>query len=401
MSERLQIGSREAVLLVARREITVRMRSKAFLILLAVTGVIAVALPLVIHFVNLDSGPTKIAVVRQDAARAATITTTATQLGQKVVVTVVPDHATGVAEVKDGTVSVLAETGADGTVATVQKTLSDPLNQLFTVIDRSTALDQQITRLGGDPAQVIKAVGASAVQVTALESSEPRNGQRIAIAIGAALLLYMTLMFVGQSVAQGVVEEKSSRVVELLLATLRPWQLLAGKVLGVGFLGLLQMTVPAVLGIGVGLATGAISLSLGSAVGTTLWALLWYVVGFALYALVFAALGATVSRQEDVAGLTFPATAPLILAWVVGVSVVPTNPEGALVTWLSMIPPCAPVLMPMRIAMGVAPLWQVLLSLALSVAFCVLLLRFAARIYRNAVLRSGARVPLREALKAA
>jgi ABC-2 type transport system permease protein len=136
-------------------------------------------------------------------------------------------------------------------------------------------------------------------------------------------------------------------------------------------------------------------------VGTVAWALAWYGVGFALYALVFAALGATVSRQEDVGGLVFPATAPLILAWVVGISVVPSNPESSLVEWLSMVPPCAPVLMPMRIAMGVAPLWQMLLSLVLAIAFSGVLLRFAGRIYRNAVLRSGARIPLREALKAA
>jgi ABC-2 type transport system permease protein len=71
------------------------------------------------------------------------------------------------------------------------------------------------------------------------------------------------------------------------------------------------------------------------------------------------------------------------------------------VTWLSFVPPCAPVLMPMRIAMGVAPVWQALLSLVLTAGFCVLLLRFAGRIYRNAVLRSGARIPLREAFKAA
>jgi ABC-2 type transport system permease protein len=208
-------------------------------------------------------------------------------------------------------------------------------------------------------------------------------------------------MLVGQMVAQGVVEEKSSRVVELLLATLRPWQLLSGKVIGTGLLGLLQMLVPAVLGVGVGIATKTLNISLSSSLGTVGWALLWYALGFGIYATVFAALGATVSRQEDVQGLTFPAVMPLVAAWVIGISVVPTDPGSPLVTWLSMIPPTAPVLMPMRIAMGAAPIWQVLLSALLAVVFAGLLLRFAARIYRNSVLRSGSRVPLREALKAA
>ncbi|MBC3841841.1 ABC transporter permease [Streptacidiphilus sp. 4-A2] len=213
--------------------------------------------------------------------------------------------------------------------------------------------------------------------------------------------MYMSLMLVGQIVAQGVVEEKSSRVVELLLSAIRPWQLLFGKVLGTGLLGLLQMAVPAVLGVGVGIATGSLNISLSDSLGAVAWALLWYVVGFAIYAMVFAALGATVSRQEDVQGLTFPAVAPLIAAWVIGISVVPSDPTSPLVTWLSMLPPFAPVLMPMRVAMGAAPMWQILLALVLALGFAYLLLRFAARIYRNSVLRSGSRVPLREALKAA
>jgi ABC-2 type transport system permease protein len=401
MRDKLRIGSREAIRLVAWREIVVRVRSKAFLILLGVTAAAAVATPLITHFANLSPAPTKIAVVRQDAALVPVLEATADRLGQKVTVSTVADHPTGVAEVKSGTVGVLAETGPQGIRTTVERTLSDPLNQLFYVTGQQAVLTARISALGKDPAPVLRAVGGTQVSVTALEPAAANNGQRIIIAIVAGLLLYLTLMFVGQSVAQGVVEEKSSRVVELLLATLRPWQLLAGKVLGGGVLGLVQFIVPAALGVGVGLAVGAITLSLASSVGTVLWALAWYVVGFALYALVFAALGATVSRQEDVGGLTFPAVAPLILAWVVGISVVPSDPNSSLVTWLSMIPPCAPVLMPMRIAMGVAPVWEVLLSLVLAVAFAALLLRVAGRVYRNSVLRSGARIPLREALKAA
>ena len=399
--DKLRIGSREAVTLVAVREVTVRIRSKAFLILLAITAAAAVAIPLISHYANLSSGPTKVAVVQQDASLGPALEATVAQLGLKVTVSTVADHATGVDQVKAGEVAVLAESGPQGIQATVKKSLSTQLRQVFQVVDQQRALNAQITRLGGDPAAVGQAVAATRVQVTALQPAKSQNGQRLTIAIIAALLLYMTLMFVGQTVAQGVVEEKSSRVVELLLSTLRPWQLLAGKVLGTGALGLVQMLVPAVLGLGVGLSTGALSLSLGSSVGTVAWALAWYGVGFALYALVFAALGATVSRQEDVGGLVFPATAPLILAWVVGISVVPSNPESSLVEWLSMVPPCAPVLMPMRIAMGVAPLWQMLVSLVLAIAFSGVLLRFAGRIYRNAVLRSGARIPLREALKAA
>jgi len=401
--ERLPVGSREAVALVAGREITVRIRTKAFLITLAVTAVAAVALPLILHFVNLSSGPTKIAVLQSDTSLSASLQSTATELGGKITLVPVADHAAGVAEVSSGKVSALAETGANGTgiATTVKTSLDASVRQLFQAVETQEALSSQITALGGSPAKVGAAVASSQVQVTALKTTDPKQSQHIAIAIAAGLLMYMSLMLVGQMVAQGVVEEKSSRVVELLLATLRPWQLLAGKVIGTGLLGLLQMLVPAVLGVGVGIATKTLNISLTSSVGSVAWALLWYALGFAIYATVFAALGATVSRQEDVQGLTFPAVMPLIAAWVIGISVVPSDPGSPLVTWLSMIPPTAPVLMPMRIAMGVAPMWQVLLSALLAVGFAGLLLRFAARIYRNSVLRSGSRVPLREALKAA
>jgi ABC-2 type transport system permease protein len=388
-TQRLQVASREAVGLVAGRELRVRIRSKAYLITLVILGIAAVALPVILYFVNTTPSATKIAVPRQDTALSSTLTTTAAQLGQKIEIVTVTDHAAGVAEVRSGSVSALVEPGTPGEPGlrtTVDKSLDGSLGQLFTV--------------AADP-KASAALTAAPPQVATLTRSDPQQGQRITIAIIAGLLMYMSLMLVGQFVAQGVVEEKSSRVVELLLATIRPWQLLAGKVLGTGLLGFIQIAVPAVLGVATGLITGKLNLSLSSSLGTVGWALLWYVVGFAMYAMVFAALGATVSRQEDVQGLTFPAVAPLILAWVIGISVVPTNPGNALVTWLSMVPPCAPVLMPMRIAMGAAPVWQILVSLVLSIAFAFVLLRFAGRVYRNSVLRSGSRVPLREALKAA
>jgi ABC-2 type transport system permease protein len=383
---RLRVASRDAVGLVAGRELRVRIRSKAYLITLVIMGIAAVALPVILYFVNTAPSATKIAVPQQDTALSSTLTVTAAHLGQKIEIVPVADHAAGVAQVRSGSVSALVEPGTPGLQATVDKSLDSSLGQLFTV--------------AADPGATAALAGAQP-QVATLSKSDPQQGQRITIAIIAGLLMYMSLMLVGQFVAQGVVEEKSSRVVELLLATIRPWQLLAGKVLGTGLLGFIQIAVPAVLGVVTGLITGKLNLSLSSSIGTVGWALLWYVVGFAMYAMVFAALGATVSRQEDVQGLTFPAVAPLILAWVIGISVVPTDPGSALVTWLSMVPPCAPVLMPMRIAMGAAPVWQILVALVPSVAFAFVLLRFAGRVYRNSVLRSGSRVPLLEALKAA
>jgi ABC-2 type transport system permease protein len=116
---------------------------------------------------------------------------------------------------------------------------------------------------------------------------------------------------------------------------------------------------------------------------------------------VFAAVGAMVSRQEDLNGLMLPLIMPLVAGWVVGVSVLPSDPGNATAAVLSFVPPLAPVLMPMRWALGVAPWWQPAIALVLTVVLSVLMLRVAGRVYRNSVLRSGARVPWRDALREA
>jgi ABC-2 type transport system permease protein len=115
----------------------------------------------------------------------------------------------------------------------------------------------------------------------------------------------------------------------------------------------------------------------------------------------FAALGALVSRQEDVGGVTAPATILVVLPYVLGISILPADPENQFLAWLSVVPLFAPTLMPMRIAMGAAPLWQVVLATALTVGLVLLLVWLAGRIYTNAVLRTGSRVRLRDAFRSA
>jgi ABC-2 type transport system permease protein len=207
-------------------------------------------------------------------------------------------------------------------------------------------------------------------------------------------------MTLGQMVAQGVVEEKSSRVVELLLSTVRPWQLMAGKVLGIGLVGLIQVVIYGVIGLVGGAATGVLP-NIGSATSAVIGLIIWYILGFLLYSLAFAGAGALVSRQEDAAGVVMPILMFVIAAWVVGISLVPSDPNNTVALIMSLIPMFAPTLMPMRIAMGVVPFWQYGLAVVLTVALIPALLWLAGRIYRNGVLRTGARVKLSEALKAA
>jgi ABC-2 type transport system permease protein len=202
----------------------------------------------------------------------------------------------------------------------------------------------------------------------------------------------------GSLVAQGLVEEKSSRVMEFLLAAVRPRWLLAGKVVGLGLVGLIQLVIVGSVGLVVGLATGVLS-SVGPAVSALAWGLLWYVLGFLLYATVFAAVGALVSRQEDVQSVLMPVTAVLVVAFVLGFAVLSRNPTGTTASVLSLVPPLSPILMPGRLALAAAPVWQVLLALALTVATIVLLGRLGGKVYQNSLLRKDSRVTLRQALR--
>jgi ABC-2 type transport system permease protein len=152
-------------------------------------------------------------------------------------------------------------------------------------------------------------------------------------------------------------------------------------------------------GVLAGQLTGALSLSWATTIGSAVWLVVWFVLGFTLYSLVFAGLGALVSRQEDVGGVTTPATMLLVVGYVVGISVLPSSPDNTVVGIMSLLPVFSPTLMPMRLAMGAVPLWQIVTALALAVAAVPLLVALTGRIYRNGVVRTGARVRLRDALR--
>ncbi|MFF7632475.1 ABC transporter permease [Kitasatospora sp. NPDC008050] len=398
----IRLESRDAITLVARREWSARVRSKAYRISLAVMVLAVIATSVIFHFVHTGGPSTQtVGLLRQDASLSAPLEAAGAAAGQHVVTRTVPDQLAGQAQVRDGQLGALVVSVPQGLQVTVNKSLDGTLRGVLGAVAREQALDAQITQLGGDPGQVAKAAGAATVQVSTLQPPKPAHTQHLIVGIVAGFLIYLSLMTCGPMIAQGVVEEKSSRVVELLLATLRPWQLMAGKVLGIGLLGLVQVAVVGGAGVASGKLTGTLSLSVGGSASAVLWAVAWYLAGFALYANLFAAAGALVSRQEDLAGVQFPLVMPIMASWVIGISVLPGTPDNGLLAVLSMVPLFAPVLMPMRIAVGVAPIWQSVTALLLTLVLAVLLIRLAARIYRNSVLRSGARVSWREALKAA
>jgi ABC-2 type transport system permease protein len=247
---------------------------------------------------------------------------------------------------------------------------------------------------------ILAAVEQSHITLTQLDPKGDETGQRLAIGLIVAFLLYMALMIYGQTVAQGVIEEKSSRVVEILLATVRPWQLLGGKVLGLGLVGLIQFAAIASVGLIAGMVTGALTLS-GAAISGVLAGLLWYLLGFFFYATIFAAVGSLVSRQEDAQGVLTPVTMVIVVGFIFSINLLVSNDSGTLTTVMAMLPPFAPILMPGLTALGVAPIWLQAAAIVLTLGGIALVAWIGGRIYRNAVLRTGSRVRLRDAFKAA
>jgi ABC-2 type transport system permease protein len=232
--------------------------------------------------------------------------------------------------------------------------------------------------------------------------SDPMATAKGAAAFASVVVLFILVMAFGQFVGSAVVEEKQTRVAELVLAKVSTAAMLVGKVLGIGGLGLVQL---AILGLtyAVGLAAfgqdsaGLDLFRLGFAALATL--ALWFVLGYLMYSFVFATMGATVSRLEDLQSLTYVPSVLLLPAYVVaGLSL--AGPPSPLLAPMSMIPIWSPLLMPFRMVTGDAAAWEVLVALLGSVAFIVALVWFGARVYRGAALRTGGRVSLREAYRA-
>lgn len=391
----------EAIRLVAGRELRTRLRSKAYRVTTAVLVLVVVLFAVVMELISGHSRTRHIGFTDAAAALRPQVAATAKGLDQHLTTVRVTDPQTGRRLVRDGKLDALV-IGVRGSrlEVVVEKHLDPELRTTLSSAASQATLAREITRLGGSPATVAAQVARSGVSVTPLQPSPRFDPQRLALGSVAGILIYLALLGTGMGVAQGVVEEKSSRVVELLLATIRPWQLMAGKVLGIGLVGLLQVTVVGVAGVVAGELTGALTISVSATAGAVAWLIIWFVLGFTLYALLFAGLGALVSRQEDLAGTVAPATMLLVLGYVVGISVLPKAPDQPLVAAMSLIPAFAPTLMPMRLAIGGVPWWQTVVALVLTVGFVPLLVGLTGRLYRNGVVRTGARVRLRDALRA-
>jgi ABC-2 type transport system permease protein len=386
------------VSLIALRELNAKLRTRSFVISTAVS--IAILAAFVLTQSNLGgTGKTVIGLNGQAIAISGQLTEAAGRLGREIDTREITDPDAGAAMVDDGDLDALITGPPSGLRILVKNNLDADLRIALDGIVQQEVLKGRLAAIEDlDADQVLDTVARAHVDVRSVDAPDPQRDQRLTIALLIIGLLYVSLVLNGTMVAQGVVEEKSNRVVELLLSTVRPRQLLAGKILGLGLVGLIQLAIISGVGLIVSVATGALTIP-GVAASTLFWGMLWYLLGFFLYATVFAAAAALVSRQEEVQSVVMPITLILVLAFIVGIAVAAQDETTTAGIVLSLIPPLSPMLLPSQIALGTAHAWQIATAIALTLASTGLLTRLAGRIYANSVLHLGTRVRLRDALR--
>lgn len=357
------------VWIVAEREITTRLRSKAFLVSTGILLFLVLASVVFGGFMAKTGGfgggePVKVAVVGE-----ATAAVEQTDFD----ITAVEDREAAEALLRAGEVEAALLPGGD------------------------TALNLTMLVDGTPPMDVMNAITVSPT-IELLPSEDPEAGNPFLayiISIAFGIVFMMSAVTFGTTIAQSVVEEKQTRIVEILLATVNARTMLAGKILGNSILALGQVVVIAALASVGMLATGQ-DLLLGELGLALIWFAVLFAFGFVLLATLYAALASLVSRQEDIGSVTSPVMMLVMLPYI-AIILFNSNPQALAI--MSYIPFSAPVGMPMRMYLGTAEWWEPILSLGVLAASIALVLWIAARIYENSILRTGARVKLGEALK--
>jgi ABC-2 type transport system permease protein len=390
------LRGRAAITLVARREITQRIREKSFLISMAVTVTLVVLVAVVPPLFGFGGKQSFTVAVTDNASLAVAKTA---QRSAKAFDTELkvrgPSAGDANAAVAAGKVdAVLSARGLHAE--------DEPDATLVGLIEnarREVEQSQALKRAGLSEAQAQRALNPPALKVTTAEPVDPERDRKGTFAFVAVLALYAQLLTFGYLLASGVVEEKASRVVEVLLATIRPRDLLAGKIVGLGYLGFVPMLVVGAAGLAAAAATGALDVDADVLLAAAL-AVGWFVLGYAFYAGLFACAGALVPRQEELQSSMTPLTMMILVSFFLAFAVL-DNPDGTLARVTSFIPFCAPMTMPPRIALGEASALEIVSAFAITAASAALLVPLAGRIYSGAVLRTGSSVKLRDAWRAA
>ena len=390
-------GPLPAVILVMRREILVRFRSRPFVlgtVAMLVAVVIGIVVASLVNGPPASPAPVRVGFTGGSQALEASFESTAGLVGVDVSVSDVSDADAGRRQLMAGDLDMLVTGSATAPYAAV----TDAVPAMAVIALDAAAQTARLGAAGISPAAIDSIMSGVPVEHVQLPSSSPAESTpNVLAALSVVILIYIGIGAYGSFVAQGVVEEKATRMVEILLATIRPSELLAGKVLGIGVVGIAQLTAVGAAALTAGQITGVTSIpAIGP--GYLVAYLLWFVLGFLLYAMALASIAVLVSRPEEVQNATAPVLVALGCSYLLVFVALP-DPTNPLVTVLSFVPPCAPLLMTVRIAYGVVPIWQVVVAIVLTAGGIVGLTWIAGRTYAYSAMRFGARVSFLEALR--
>ncbi len=386
------------VALVAAREIRERTRGRVFrvgtiIILLAVAAGIVIPS---LHHNSSSSSPERVAILGTvSAPLRASIVTLGPALGAAVTVASEPDLATARHDLATGHVDIVLN-GTTGILVNTSPNAQDSstTTQLAQAMALTISLQTSLQANGLTPQRAAALTHPTPLPITGLHPAhKPQAGHPVTIY--GLILLFVLLSQYGTWILLGVVEEKSSRVVEVLLATLRPRQLLAGKVLGIGLVALLQASLIMAVALGLGSAVGS-DLLKGDNPTNVLATVVWLVLGYIFYCWVYAAAGSLATRQEHIQTLSFPLQIPLLLGYITSLTAITAGHASNFVHVLAYLPPTAPFAMPVLVALGQVTWWQFLIAVLLNLAATAVIARLAATIYVRAILRTGQRVRLRD-----
>ena len=391
-----------AIYLVARREILERGRSRAFLISLVLTVVFLVAGIFLPKLLGGEDQAHKLGVVgTPPAGFEQALTATAGQAQLKVNVESVPDVATGEARLNDGTLDgmlvVPAEPGGSAEFV-VKKRDNSSFAQVVGSAWSAASASQVLTDAGIDPATV--AAASRPPTLRELEPSDPNRDTAFIFANVGVIILFIAIFTFGTWVLTGVVEEKQSRVVEVVLSTVQARDLLVGKVLGIGLLGLVQLVIIVVVRADDRDGDRAVLAATDDGLGGRDAAAL---VRDRLHVLLDGAGRARRARVADGGGVE--RLEPGLASWprsrtssrCSSRSRIRTASAARIATFL---PPVSPMIVPLRVALGAIQPWEIVLAVIVNLAAIWLLLEFGGRVYSGAVLQTGGRMKLRDAWRA-
>jgi ABC-2 type transport system permease protein len=424
------------LLLIIKREFFAKVRNKTFIVMTFLSPLLAVGLSLFIgYLMSMKSDQKTIAIHDQSGLFVNEFKTDdETKYIDLTAVNLKVLKDSIVAESYEGLLVIPKVEAGKSLESTIQYISNDSPNTLF-LKKLETTISKKITsqnfeKLGLDTLAISKANAKISIQLTKANGQQSLKGlNEIKVGIGGAFgyLIMMFIIIYGNMVMRSVIEEKTSRIIEVIISSVKPFQLMMGKIIGTSLAGILQFLIWAILGVSVmfilssvfGVQTASTSQQsiqvAQQQMGGDFWVylneiknlpiatilicfMIYFIGGYFLYSSFYAAIGAAVDNETDSQQFLLPIIMPLVLGVYIGFASVLNDPHGTMATVFSMVPLTSPIVMMMRIPFGV-PWYEILISVTILFATFFGVVWFAAKIYRVGILMYGKKPTWGELLK--